>query len=90
MRVFPLEQELYSESSDAQYRGSNLFVTGAQTFPNLFIGWINVKDFADAHILVCDIPSGSGRHILVERAAHNSEVERILRELYPTLLLSDK
>ncbi|KAI4332127.1 hypothetical protein L6164_017061 [Bauhinia variegata] len=59
-KVSPLEQELYSESSDAQYQDSYLFVTD------------------------------SGRHILVERAACYSEVESILHELYPTLLLPDK
>ncbi|KAB1226406.1 Tetraketide alpha-pyrone reductase 1 [Morella rubra] len=67
---------------------SNL-VNGAQVFPNLLLGWVNVKDVANAHIQAYEMPSASGRYCLVERVAHYSEIMRILRELYPSLQLPD-
>ena len=64
---------------------------GAQTiFPNYNLGWVNVKDVANAHVQAYEIPSASGRHLLVETVAHYSEIVRILRELYPDLQLPDK
>ncbi|KAB1226398.1 Cinnamoyl-CoA reductase 1 [Morella rubra] len=68
---------------------SNL-ANGAQVFPNLSFGWVNVKDVANAHIQAYEMPSASGRYCLVERVAHSSEIVRILRELYPSLQLPDK
>ncbi|KAI4332122.1 hypothetical protein L6164_017057 [Bauhinia variegata] len=64
-------------------------IDAAQTFPNSTFGWVNVKDVANAHILAFEIPSASGRYLLVERVAHSSEIVRILYELYPTLQLPD-
>ncbi|GMY34721.1 cinnamoyl-CoA reductase 1-like [Fagus crenata] len=63
---------------------------GAQTFPNLRFGWVNVKDVANAHIHAYEIPTASGRYCLVERVLHYSEVVRILREPYPSLQLLEK
>uniref|UniRef100_A0A2N9GND1 NAC domain-containing protein n=1 Tax=Fagus sylvatica TaxID=28930 RepID=A0A2N9GND1_FAGSY len=63
---------------------------GAQTFPNLTFGWVNVKDVANAHIHAYEIPTASGRYCLVERVLHYSEVVRILRELYPSFQLPEK
>ncbi|KAI9078254.1 hypothetical protein K1719_039756 [Acacia pycnantha] len=65
-------------------------INGAQTFPNLSFGWINVKDVAYAHIQAFEVHSANGRHCLVERVAHYSEVVKILRELYPQLSLPQK
>ncbi|KAF7833718.1 cinnamoyl-CoA reductase [Senna tora] len=62
-------------------------VYGAQTFPNLSAGWINVKDVANAHIHAFEISSATGRYCLVERVVHYSEIVKILNELYPTLQL---
>nr|AFK47425.1 unknown [Lotus japonicus] len=59
-------------------------------FPNLSIGWVDVKDVAKAHIQAYEITSASGRYCLVERVAHFSEVARILHDLYPTLQISNK
>ena len=40
---------------------------GAQTiFPNYNLGWVNVKDGANAHVQAYEIPSASGRYLLVE------------------------
>ncbi|XP_062173273.1 phenylacetaldehyde reductase-like [Alnus glutinosa] len=68
---------------------SNL-INGAQVFPNLTFGWVDVRDVAKAHIQACEIPSASGRYCIVETVAHNSEVVRTLRELYPSLRLPEK
>ncbi|KAI9078268.1 hypothetical protein K1719_039770 [Acacia pycnantha] len=65
-------------------------INGAQTFPNMSLGWINVKDVANAHIQAFEVPSANGRYCLVERVAHYSEVVKILRELYPQLQLPEK
>ena len=63
---------------------------GPQTFRNNTLGWVNVKDVANAHVQAFEIPSASGRYLLVESVAHYSEMVRILRELYPDLQLPDK
>ncbi|KAF3452519.1 hypothetical protein FNV43_RR02952 [Rhamnella rubrinervis] len=65
-------------------------INGAQTFPNYTFAWVNVKDVANAHIQAYEIPSASGRYLLVESVTHFSEMVRILRELYPDLQLPDK
>nr|XP_027122438.1 cinnamoyl-CoA reductase 2-like [Coffea arabica] len=57
---------------------------GAETFPNSSMGWVHVKDVANAHILAFENPSASGRYCLVERVVHYSEVVKILREIYPS------
>ncbi|KAK3006412.1 hypothetical protein RJ639_015793, partial [Escallonia herrerae] len=63
---------------------------GAKTFPNSSLGWVNVKDVANAHIQAFEIPSAEGRYCLVERVAHSSEVVDILRKLYPSYKLPEK
>ncbi|XP_058752372.1 cinnamoyl-CoA reductase CAD2-like [Vicia villosa] len=59
-------------------------------FPNSAIGWVNVKDVANAHIHAYEIASASGRYCLAERVVHYSELAKILHGLYPTLQISDK
>ncbi|XP_004509912.1 cinnamoyl-CoA reductase CAD2 [Cicer arietinum] len=59
-------------------------------FPNNAFGWLDVKDVADAHILAYEIASANGRYCLAERVVHYSEIARILRDLYPTIQISDK
>ncbi|KAI4313221.1 hypothetical protein L6164_026215 [Bauhinia variegata] len=86
MVIGPLLQPTLNTSAEAILK----LISGAQTFPNASFGWINVKDVATAHILAFENPSASGRYVLGERVAHHSEIVRILRELYPTLILPDK
>jgi nucleoside-diphosphate-sugar epimerase len=74
----------------SSYLSSSLFGAGAQVFPNLTFGWVDVRDVAKAHIQACEIPSASGRYCIVESVAHHSEVVRTLRELYPSLQLPEK
>ena len=64
--------------------------TGAETFPNATLGWVNVKDVAMAHILAFEVPLAKGRYCLVERTAHYSEVVKTLKEVYPNAALPDK
>ncbi|XP_028758782.1 tetraketide alpha-pyrone reductase 1-like [Neltuma alba] len=84
--IGPLLQPSLNESSAAI---SNL-INGAQTFPNFSLGWIHVKDVANAHIQAFEISSASGRYCLVETVAHYSDIVKILHELYPTLPLPQK
>ncbi|KAI4313217.1 hypothetical protein L6164_026211 [Bauhinia variegata] len=86
MVIGPLLQPTLNTSAEAILK----LINGAQTFPNASFGWINVKDVATAHVLAFENPSASGRYVLVERVVHHSEIVRILRELYPTLMLPDK
>ncbi|XP_020214815.1 tetraketide alpha-pyrone reductase 1 isoform X2 [Cajanus cajan] len=64
-------------------------INGKQ-FPNKSFGWVDVKDVANAHILAYEIASACGRYCLAERVIHFSELARILRDMYPTLQITDK
>ena len=75
-------------SSDASIW--NLFVAGAQTFPNRSYRLVDVRDVANAHIQAYEIPEASGRYCLVEKDLHYSETVKILRKLYPELPLPEK
>ncbi|XP_057453943.1 cinnamoyl-CoA reductase CAD2 [Lotus japonicus] len=86
MVIGPLLQPVLNTSAASVLN----FVNGAQTFANASFGWVNVKDVANAHIQAYEIASASGRHCLVERVVHHSEIVKILRELYPTLQLPEK
>ncbi|KAK6119770.1 hypothetical protein DH2020_046492 [Rehmannia glutinosa] len=65
-------------------------INGAETYPNFTVGWVNVKDVANAHILAFENPSANGRYCVVESVTHYSETVKILHELYPTLQLPEK
>jgi nucleoside-diphosphate-sugar epimerase len=86
MVIGPLLQPALNTSAAAI---SNI-INGAQVFPNLTFGWVDVRDIAKAHIQAYEIPSASGRYCMVGRVAHYSEVVRTLRELYPSLQLPEK
>ncbi|PWA59784.1 NAD-dependent epimerase/dehydratase [Artemisia annua] len=85
MVIGPLLQPTLNTSAEAI---ANLF--GAQTYPNASFGWVNVKDVANAHVQAFEIPSATGRYVLVERVAHLSEIVEILRKHYPSYKLPDK
>ncbi|KAJ7949246.1 cinnamoyl-CoA reductase 1-like [Quillaja saponaria] len=63
---------------------------GAETFKNVSSRWVDVRDVAYAHILTLENPSATGRYCLVERVIHQSEVVKILHELFPALKLPDR
>lgn len=83
MVIGPLLQPTLNTSAAAILK----FINGASTFGNATFGWVDVKDVAKAHILAYEVPSASGRYCLVERVAHNSEIVKIIQELYPSLQL---
>lgn len=61
-----------------------------EKYPNIAMGFVHIKDVAEAHIRAFEIPSANGRYILSETVAYFSEIVNILQELYPTLNLSNK
>ncbi|XP_015881600.2 phenylacetaldehyde reductase [Ziziphus jujuba] len=64
--------------------------TGAETFPNEFYRFVDVRDVAYAHIQAFEVPSASGRYCLSGQVEHMSEALKILKELYPSLNLPEK
>ncbi|GAB2277034.1 hypothetical protein Dimus_011742 [Dionaea muscipula] len=60
--IGPLLQPTLNESA-AQILN---LINGAQTFPNATIGWVNIKDVANAHIQAFEVPSAIGRYCLAE------------------------
>ncbi|KAK4278707.1 hypothetical protein QN277_016516 [Acacia crassicarpa] len=86
MVIGPLLQPTLNTSAAAILN----IINGAQTFPNMSLGWIHVKDVANAHIQAFEVPSANGRYCLVEKVAHYSELVKILRDLYPQLPLPEK
>ncbi|KAJ7961633.1 cinnamoyl-CoA reductase 1-like [Quillaja saponaria] len=86
MVIGPLLQPTLNTSAAAVLN----LINGAKIFPNATLGWINVKDVANAHIQAFEIPSASGRYCLVEKVVHFSEVVKILHELYPNVQLLGK
>ncbi|XP_071910167.1 cinnamoyl-CoA reductase CAD2-like [Coffea arabica] len=86
MVIGPLLQPTLNTSAAAILN----LINGAETFPNSSMGWVDVKDVANAHILAFENPSASGRYCLVERVVHYCEVVKILREIYPSSKLLEK
>ncbi|KAL5708076.1 Coumarine and phenylpropanoid biosynthesis [Ranunculus cassubicifolius] len=68
---------------------SSLF-SGSDTYANLTIGWVDVRDVMKAHILAFESQSASGRYCLVGRVVHFTEIIAKLRELYPGIQLPKK
>lgn len=64
--------------------------TGSETYGNMTLGWVHVKDVAMAHILAFEVPSAKGRYCLVETTAHYADIVRNLKELYPNATLPEK
>lgn len=80
MVVGPLLQSTMNTSSEIILRCLN---GSSSTYPNAVLGWVHVKDVAEAHILAFEVPTASGRYICAERVAHYEEIMEILRKLYP-------
>ncbi|KAK9079389.1 hypothetical protein SSX86_001060 [Deinandra increscens subsp. villosa] len=86
MVIGPLLQPTLNTSAESI---ANL-LKGSETYPNSSLGWVNVKDVANAHIQAFEIPSASGRYCLVESVVHYSELVGILKTLYPSSQLPEK
>jgi len=65
-------------------------VNGAETYNNKSYGWVDVRDVALAHILAFEVPTASGRYLLVDKVAHYSDIVKILHNLYPDIKLPNK
>ncbi|KAL8545145.1 hypothetical protein ACS0TY_005366 [Phlomoides rotata] len=65
-------------------------INGAETYPNVTSGWIDVRDVANAHIMAFENPSACGRYCMVGNVSHFSEIVSILRKLYPTIRLPER
>lgn len=65
-------------------------INGTPTYPNRTYELVNVKDVAMAHVLAYEVPSAKGRYCMAERVVHNSELVKIIQDIYPSVLVADK
>ncbi|XP_042014547.1 phenylacetaldehyde reductase-like isoform X2 [Salvia splendens] len=86
MVIGPLLQPTLNTSSTSILN----LINGAETYQNAVVGWVDVRDVANAHILAFEDPAANGRYCTVGRVAHYSELVKILQELDPTLHLPEK
>ncbi|KAJ0038521.1 hypothetical protein Pint_23936 [Pistacia integerrima] len=66
----------------------NLF-NGAQSYPSPY-RLVDVRDVAYAHIQALEVPTASGRYLLVGRVTQLSEVLKVLHQHCPTFTLPEK
>lgn len=60
------------------------YVNGsAKTYANSVQAYVHVLDVAQAHILVFESPSASGRYLCAESVLHRGEVVEILAKFFP-------
>ena len=86
MVIGPLLQPTLNTSAAAIAK----LLNGSESYGNVALGWVHVKDVAMAHILAFEVPSAKGRYCLVESVAHYADVAKILKELYPNAPLPEK
>ncbi|KAK4482426.1 hypothetical protein RD792_009581 [Penstemon davidsonii] len=86
MVIGPMLQPSLNTSSAAVLS----MINGAETYADVSVGWVNVKDVANAHILAFENTKASGRYLMVERVAHFAEVVKMLRNLYPNFKTPEK
>ncbi|CAL1376184.1 unnamed protein product [Linum trigynum] len=60
------------------------------TYANAVQGYVHVRDVAQAHVLVFEAQSASGRYLCVDSVIHRGEVVEILGELFPEYPLPTK
>nr|GME06826.1 cinnamoyl-CoA reductase 1-like [Ipomoea batatas] len=51
--------------------------------------YVDVRDVANAHIQAFELPSASGRYLLIGETIHYSQVLKIAAQLYPSLPIPD-
>ncbi|KAJ0038514.1 hypothetical protein Pint_23939 [Pistacia integerrima] len=64
-------------------------IKGVDTFPRPY-RFVDVRDVAYAHVQALEVPTASGRYLLVGKVTQHCEVLKILQEHYPTLHLPEK
>lgn len=66
------------------------YTAGAKPFPAGVYRFVDVRDVANAHIQAFEVPSASGRYILVGDVMHVYEALKIVQKHYPALRLPEK
>ena len=51
--------------------------------PELYFGFVDVRDVAKAHVLALEKPNASGRHIIAERVSSFMELAEIINKNFP-------
>lgn len=60
------------------------YLTGsAKTYANSVQAYVHVRDVAEAHILVYESPSASGRYLCAESVLHRGDVVDLLASMFP-------
>ncbi|KAH9309239.1 hypothetical protein KI387_037150, partial [Taxus chinensis] len=60
------------------------YLTGsAKTYANLTQAYVDVRDVAEAHILVYERPSACGRYLCAETNMHRSQLVQMLSDMFP-------
>ncbi|XP_066373313.1 cinnamoyl-CoA reductase 1-like [Miscanthus floridulus] len=60
------------------------------TYANAVQGYVHVRDAADAHVRVFEVPDTAGRYICSDAVLHREDVVRILREFFPEYPVPDR
>ncbi|KAH7279311.1 hypothetical protein KP509_37G014100 [Ceratopteris richardii] len=87
MVIGPLLQPTLNTSSAAILR---LLNGSTNTYLNVALGWVHVKDVAEAHILAYEIGEASGRYICAESIIHYERITQMLRDLFPKYPIPSK
>ncbi|KAH9309232.1 hypothetical protein KI387_037143, partial [Taxus chinensis] len=60
------------------------YLTGTvKTYSNLTQAYVDVRDVAEAHILVYETPSACGRYLCAESSIHRAELVQLLSQILP-------
>ena len=62
-----------------------LYILAAGVQMSFFVGFVDVRDVAFAHVQAFEVASASGRYCLVGHDVNCVESVKILRQIYPSL-----
>nr|XP_043623148.1 phenylacetaldehyde reductase-like [Erigeron canadensis] len=68
----------------------DLIKTGKEVFADGIFRLVDVRDVATAHILAFENPEANGRYCVVGKVVRSSELIRIVHNLYPSLVHSER
>jgi nucleoside-diphosphate-sugar epimerase len=72
-----------SDSESLQFMRDMLSGKFAMGAPELYFGFVDVRDVARAHILAADDNKAEGRHILAERVSSMLALAQVVEKLFP-------
>ena len=61
-----------------------------KTYPNAVMALVDVRDVAEAHVLVYENPNASGRYFCIGTVVHRAEFVRMLSETFPEYPITNK